>query len=41
MKRILQAVFVVGIGLMASACDKCGNWNVNTPKICHGSGQQR
>ena len=40
MKLILQAAFVIGIGLLASACDKCGNWNINTPKICHGSGPQ-
>jgi hypothetical protein len=41
MKRIFQAAFVVSIGLMTTACDKCGNWNINTPQLCHGSGQQR
>jgi len=40
MKRILQAAFVVAIGMTAAACDKCGNWNINTPQFCHGSGQQ-
>jgi len=38
MKRILQAAVVIGVGLSATACDKCGNWNINTPKICHDSG---
>lgn len=40
MRLILQAAFVIGVGLLATACDKCGNWNINTPKICHGSGPQ-
>jgi len=35
MKRLLQATFVIGIGLLATACDKCGNWNINTPQFCH------
>ncbi|WP_255726077.1 hypothetical protein [Microvirga sp. ACRRW] len=40
MKRILQAAIVVGIGLLATACDKCGNWNLNTPQFCRGSAPQ-
>jgi len=40
MKRILQAALVISIGLLATACDKCGNWNINTPNFCHGSGPQ-
>ncbi|WP_414473955.1 hypothetical protein [Microvirga sp. M2] len=40
MKRLLQAVFVIGIGFLATACDKCGNWNINTPQFCHGSNPQ-
>ncbi len=35
MKRIMRAAFVVGLGLLATACDKCGNWNINTPQFCH------
>jgi len=40
MTLILRAAFVIGIGLLATACDKCGDWNINTPKICHGTGPQ-
>jgi hypothetical protein len=40
MKRILHAAFVIGIGLFATACDKCGDWNINTPKICHAYNPQ-
>jgi hypothetical protein len=35
MKQLVRAAFVISIGLLASACDKCGNWNINTPQICH------
>ncbi|HZH53292.1 MAG TPA: hypothetical protein VEZ16_15605 [Microvirga sp.] len=35
MKRTIQVAFVVGLGLLASACDKCGNWNINTPQFCN------
>jgi len=35
MKQFARAAFVIGIGLLATACDKCGNWNINTPQICH------
>jgi hypothetical protein len=34
MSRLIQVTFVVGLGLLASACDKCGDWNLNTPKFC-------
>ncbi|WP_280177446.1 hypothetical protein [Microvirga pakistanensis] len=37
MTRILRVGLVIGLGLLATACDKCGNWNINTPQVCHGS----
>jgi hypothetical protein len=37
MKRIIQAAFVVGIGFLATACDKCGNWNINKPQFCQST----
>jgi hypothetical protein len=40
MKRIIQAAFVIGIGFLATACDKCGNWNINTPQLCHSAKPQ-
>lgn len=40
MTLILRAAVVIGIGLLATACDKCGNWNINTPKFCHGASPQ-
>jgi hypothetical protein len=36
MKRVIQVACVIGLGLLASACDKCGNWNINTPQFCTG-----
>jgi hypothetical protein len=35
MKQLVRAAFVITIGLLATACDKCGNWNINTPQFCH------
>jgi hypothetical protein len=35
MKRFVQVACVIGLGLLASACDKCGNWNINTPQFCN------
>jgi hypothetical protein len=35
MKRIIRITAVIGLGLLATACDKCGNWNMNTPQLCH------
>jgi hypothetical protein len=35
MKRFVRIGLVVGIGLLATACDKCGNWNINTPQFCN------
>jgi hypothetical protein len=35
MNRIIRVATIVGLGLLATACDKCGNWNVNTPQFCH------
>jgi hypothetical protein len=35
MKRLTRAAFVIGLGLLVTACDKCGNWNINTPKFCN------
>lgn len=40
MTRILRAAFVIAIGLLATSCDKCGNWNINTPQLCHGASPQ-
>ena len=37
MKRILRAGVIIGIGLLATACDRCGDWNANAPKICRSS----
>ncbi|MGO4389503.1 hypothetical protein AB4Y85_18415 [Microvirga sp. 2YAF29] len=37
MKRIIQAALVVGIGFLATACDKCGNWNINKPQFCQST----
>jgi hypothetical protein len=37
MKLVIRAAFVIGIGMLATACDKCGNWNLNTPQFCHGA----
>lgn len=34
MKRILRIVAVIGLGLLTTACDKCGNSNFNTPHFC-------
>jgi len=41
MKRIIQAAFIIAVGLTVAACDKCGNWNINTPRLCQGSVPQR
>lgn len=35
MKRSIRIAIVVGIGLLATACDKCGNWNINKPQFCN------
>jgi hypothetical protein len=35
MKQLVRAAVVSSIGLLATACDKCGNWNINTPQVCH------
>ena len=35
MKRLIQTALIIGLGLVAAACDKCGNWNINTPQFCH------
>lgn len=40
MRRLIHAVAVIGLGLMATACDKCGNWNINTPQFCHAAKPQ-
>jgi hypothetical protein len=40
MKRLIHAIGVIALGLLATACDKCGNWNMNTPQICHGAKPQ-
>jgi hypothetical protein len=37
MKRIIQAAFVVGIGFLATACDKCGNWDFSKPQSCRST----
>jgi len=34
MKRILRVTAVIGLGLLATACDRCGDWNLNGPKAC-------
>ncbi|WP_281413538.1 hypothetical protein [Microvirga antarctica] len=34
MTRLLRIMAVIGVGLLATACDKCGNSNFNTPKFC-------
>jgi hypothetical protein len=28
------------IGLLATACDRCGDWNVSTSQICQGAQPQ-
>jgi len=40
MTHILRAALVIGIGLLATACDKCGDWNLNTPQLCHSAKPQ-
>jgi hypothetical protein len=40
MKRIIRVTVVIGFGLLVTACDKCGNWNMNTPKLCHSMNPQ-
>lgn len=40
MKCILRITAVIGLGLLATACDKCGNWNMNTPQFCHADKPQ-
>ena len=40
MQRIIRFTAIIGLGLLVSACDKCGNWNINTPKFCHGTAPQ-
>jgi hypothetical protein len=40
MKRIIRITLVLGLGLLATACDKCGNWNMNTPQFCHADKPQ-
>ncbi|WP_276330603.1 hypothetical protein [Microvirga aerophila] len=35
MRRFIRIGLVVGIGFVATACDKCGNWNINTPQFCN------
>ena len=35
MNQLVRAAFVISIGFLATACDKCGNWNINTPQVCH------
>jgi len=35
MQRIIRVAVVVCLGLLATACDKCGNWSMNTPQFCH------
>ncbi len=34
MSRILQIGTVIGLGLLATACEKCGNSNFNIPHFC-------
>ncbi len=40
MKRIIRVTAIVGLGLLTTACDKCGNWNLNTPQLRHGAKPQ-
>ncbi|WP_162820632.1 hypothetical protein [Microvirga calopogonii] len=40
MKRIIRVTAVITLGLLATACDKCGNWNINTPQFCHADKPQ-
>jgi hypothetical protein len=40
MKRIIRVTAVVCLGLLATSCDKCGNWNMNTPQLCRGTAPQ-
>jgi hypothetical protein len=35
MKRVLRLLCVVSLGLVATACDKCGNPNLNMPQFCN------
>ncbi|MFC1457239.1 hypothetical protein [Microvirga arabica] len=35
MKQVVRAALVVCLGLLATACDKCGNWSINAPQLCH------
>lgn len=40
MRQLVRAAFVISIGLLATACDKCGNWGLTTPQFCHGAKPQ-
>jgi hypothetical protein len=40
MKFILRIAAVIGLGLLGTGCDKCGNWNLNTPQFCHAAKPQ-
>ncbi|WP_281433490.1 hypothetical protein [Microvirga splendida] len=40
MKQLVRAALIVGLGLLVTACDKCGNWSINTPQLCHGAKPQ-
>ena len=47
MKRIIRVTAIIGLGLQEGvepdppvACDKCGNWNMNTPQFCHADKPQ-
>ncbi|WP_281413402.1 hypothetical protein [Microvirga sp.] len=35
MKKLVRAACVISIGFLVTACDKCGNWSINTPQVCH------
>ena len=36
MKHLLRIACIVSLGLVVTACDKCGNWNFNKPNLCNG-----
>ncbi len=35
MTRYARVACALALGLLVTACDKCGNWNINTPKFCN------
>jgi hypothetical protein len=41
MKQVLKIVAIFGLGLLVTACDKCGNLNLNTPQFCGDAPAQK